>query len=58
MTVLVVGFGRIGARVARLCHAFGMDVLVCDPNVPMNTVKGAASATRRTSARGWCRRTG
>lgn len=41
MTVLVVGFGRIGGRVARLCAAFGMDVLVCDPNVPMNTVKGA-----------------
>ena len=26
--VLVVGFGRIGRRVAELCRAFGMDVLV------------------------------
>ena len=29
-TVLVVGFGRIGHRVARLCAAFGMDVIVAD----------------------------
>ena len=48
MTVLVVGFGRIGGRVARLCHAFGMDVLVCDPNVPMNTVKGAGFRYAKT----------
>lgn len=40
-TVLVVGFGRIGGRVARLCQAFGMRVLVHDPMVPGNTVKGA-----------------
>ncbi len=48
MTVLVVGFGRIGGRVARLCGAFGMDVLVHDPNVPMNTVKGAGFRHART----------
>lgn len=40
-TVLVVGFGRIGGRVARLCHAFGMRVLVRDPFVPQNAIKGA-----------------
>ena len=40
-TVLVVGFGRIGGRVARLCNAFGMRVLVCDPHIPRNTVIGA-----------------
>lgn len=40
-TVLVIGFGRIGGRVARLCAAFGMTVLVRDPNVPRNTIKGA-----------------
>lgn len=28
-TVLVVGFGRIGRRVAELCRAFGMEVTVC-----------------------------
>ncbi|WP_149539002.1 hydroxyacid dehydrogenase [Siccirubricoccus phaeus] len=40
-TVLVLGFGRIGGRVARLCHAFGMKVLVRDPFIPQNTIKGA-----------------
>jgi D-3-phosphoglycerate dehydrogenase len=40
-TVLVMGFGRIGGRVARLCGAFGMRVLVRDPYVPQNTIKGA-----------------
>lgn len=38
-TVLVIGFGRIGARVARLAAAFGMRVLVSDPAVPWNTIK-------------------
>jgi D-3-phosphoglycerate dehydrogenase / 2-oxoglutarate reductase len=32
--VLVVGYGRIGTRVARLCTAFGMEVMVHDPNFP------------------------
>jgi D-3-phosphoglycerate dehydrogenase len=41
LTVLIVGFGRIGGRVARLCQAFGMDVLVHDPYIPQNTIKGA-----------------
>ncbi|MBK1659304.1 hydroxyacid dehydrogenase [Paracraurococcus ruber] len=40
-TVLVMGFGRIGGRVARLCAAFGMNVQVRDPFVPQNTIKGA-----------------
>jgi D-3-phosphoglycerate dehydrogenase len=39
-TVLLLGFGRIGTRVARLCAAFGMRVLVHDPFVPRNTVRG------------------
>ncbi len=33
-TVLVVGYGRIGTRVARFCAAFGMQVMVCDPAFP------------------------
>jgi D-3-phosphoglycerate dehydrogenase len=33
-TVLVVGYGRIGTRVARLCAAFGMRVMVHDPAFP------------------------
>jgi D-3-phosphoglycerate dehydrogenase len=52
MTVLVVGFGRIGGRVARLCHAFGMEVLVHDPFVPMNTIKGAGFRCAKTLAEG------
>jgi D-3-phosphoglycerate dehydrogenase / 2-oxoglutarate reductase len=33
--VLIVGYGRIGTRVARLCQAFGMITLVCDPGFPV-----------------------
>jgi D-3-phosphoglycerate dehydrogenase len=32
--VLVVGYGRIGTRVARLCAGFGMTVVVHDPGFP------------------------
>lgn len=32
--VLVIGYGRIGTRVARLCSAFGMEVMVNDPAFP------------------------
>lgn len=32
--VLVIGYGRIGTRVARLCAAFGMVVMVNDPAFP------------------------
>ena len=32
--VLVVGYGRIGTRVAKLCTAFGMKVMVHDPAFP------------------------
>lgn len=39
--VLVVGFGRIGTRVARLCAAFGMRVAVHDPYMPAGTIRGA-----------------
>ena len=52
MTLLVVGFGRIGGRVSRLAAAFGMDVLVCDPSVPMNTVKGAGFRYAKTLTEG------
>ncbi len=34
-TILVVGYGRIGTRVARLCSAFGMTVMVRDPAFPV-----------------------
>ncbi len=34
-SVLVVGYGRIGTRVARLCKAFDMQVMVHDPAFPV-----------------------
>jgi D-3-phosphoglycerate dehydrogenase len=39
--VLVLGFGRIGTRVAKLCAAFGMRVMVHDPYMPAGTIRGA-----------------
>ena len=33
-TILIVGYGRIGTRVAKLCTAFGMKVMVHDPAFP------------------------
>lgn len=38
--VLIVGFGRIGGKVAKLCSAFDMQVLIHDPYVPRNTIVG------------------
>ncbi len=40
-TVLVVGFGRIGSLVAPRCHAFGMNVTVCDPYIPQSRISDA-----------------
>ncbi|WP_245870180.1 hydroxyacid dehydrogenase [Teichococcus rhizosphaerae] len=39
-SVLILGFGRIGTRVARLCAAFGLRVRVHDPFIPANTIRG------------------
>ncbi len=39
-TLLVIGFGRIGSRVAPLAAAFGMKLIVADPNVPERVVRG------------------
>lgn len=33
-TLLLIGFGRIGRRVAQFAGAFGMRIIVCDPAVP------------------------
>lgn len=38
-TVLVVGYGRIGARVAMLLNSFGSRVLVCDPLARPDTLE-------------------
>jgi D-3-phosphoglycerate dehydrogenase len=39
-TILIVGFGRIGTRMALRCNAFGMSVIVADPYVPERVVRG------------------
>ncbi len=40
-TLLVIGFGRIGTRIARRCAAMEMNVLVFDPYVPAETIRAA-----------------
>jgi D-3-phosphoglycerate dehydrogenase / 2-oxoglutarate reductase len=40
-TVLILGFGRIGARSARRCAAFDMNVLIYDPFVDTQTIATA-----------------
>ena len=40
-TVLIVGFGRTGTRVAKRCLAMEMTVIVCDPYVPGDAVRAA-----------------
>lgn len=40
-TLLVVGFGRIGTRIAKACVALGMQVRVYDPYVPAAAVSAA-----------------
>lgn len=39
--ILIIGFGRIGKEVAKLCHAFRMQVSVFDPFVPADDVEAA-----------------
>jgi D-3-phosphoglycerate dehydrogenase len=40
-TLLVVGFGRIGTRIAARCRALEMNVLVCDPYVDAAAIRAA-----------------
>jgi D-3-phosphoglycerate dehydrogenase len=40
-TVLVVGFGRIGTRIARACLALGMSVRVYDPYIAVSAIAAA-----------------
>jgi D-3-phosphoglycerate dehydrogenase / 2-oxoglutarate reductase len=40
-SILIIGFGRIGTRVARLCAAFNMKVMVYDPYIPAGTIRGS-----------------
>lgn len=42
-TVGIVGFGQIGRRVARLCQAVGMHILVADPLVPASRIHQAGA---------------
>lgn len=43
-TLLIVGFGRIGTRIARRCLAMEMNVQVYDPYVPVDAVRSAGCA--------------
>ncbi len=38
-TVLIVGYGRIGARVAKRLSGFDMDIVVADPNVARSAIE-------------------
>ncbi len=40
-TVLIIGFGRIGRRVAARCRAFEMTVECCDPYIPQQVIVDA-----------------
>jgi D-3-phosphoglycerate dehydrogenase len=51
-SVLVIGFGRIGTRVARLCTAFGMRVMVHDPYLPAGTIRGSGYEAVKDRAAG------
>jgi D-3-phosphoglycerate dehydrogenase len=46
-TLLVVGFGRIGTRIARACVALGMSVRVYDPYVAPAAIEAAACLPER-----------
>ena len=39
--ILIVGFGRIGTRVAKRCLGFEMDVLVSDPYIDQKLITDA-----------------
>lgn len=41
-SVLIVGFGRTGSRVARFAAAFDMKVFVCDPYIDQSLITSAA----------------
>ncbi len=43
-TVLIVGFGRIGTRLAKVCVALGMRVLIYDPYVSVAGIESAGCA--------------
>jgi len=40
-TLLIIGFGRIGRRVATRCKAFEMKVLACDPYIDQQIIRDA-----------------
>ncbi len=42
-TLSIIGLGRIGSRVSRIGHAFGMKVLACDPYLPEEKFREAGA---------------
>lgn len=53
-TLLVIGYGRIGRRVAGLARAFGMRVLAHDPYLPPGGFEGAEPAPDLDAALAAC----
>ena len=51
-TVLIVGFGRIGRRVAARCRAFEMTVECCDPYIPQQDIVDAGCTPVASLAEG------
>ena len=48
LTCVIVGYGRIGRRIARLAAAFAMRIVVVDPNVPAAAVAADGYARAET----------
>jgi D-3-phosphoglycerate dehydrogenase len=42
-SILIIGFGRIGRKVTKLCQAFGMSVLISDPFMSESDVSKAGA---------------
>ncbi len=43
-TLGILGFGRVGRRVAELCAGFGLNILACDPHIPPDTLPPGVKA--------------
>ena len=53
-TIGIIGFGRIGRKIAEYCKPFGVNLLVCDPFVDVATIAqyGAKQVDKETLLKG------